>query len=495
MDHDTNRGSLPSLVEGAFADDAPYLDNLFAQTWQQLGLSRWLKRSGFRKRSGIDVTQTVFVLLVWKWLNVSSIAMFCRKALAWFTEAKKDGLYDFLKREDVPWRELNLRVAREVYRSQRWEGAGVRAYVLDDSIRNRRGKKMEGVSCHFDHVTNRHVMGHQVVTLGLATEEAFVPLDSQIYVSATKAVGLRREYRDGRSIAAKRYREATAQSKPQMGAQMMRRAMGKGLEADYLVADAWYGTKPMVRAALDLGVCPVLRMKKNKMKYRVVGELGRVQMLDAKELYERVVKGRWRKVRGLPWKAVSMEVDLDVSAQRDREPQWQRVRLLFVRALGESDRAQPGKKDWALFLCGDPHLEASKILQVYALRWGIEVYFKEVKQHLGLLSEQTSTFASYTASIHLCAVRYLMLVHAMLEGEGARVGEVRERLNDQMNALSFAGRLWQVFRAVISGTLRGMEKKLDCSVETLMQIIDQRIHDFLVQSLQLDAMTMRLEHE
>ncbi|MCU7879252.1 MAG: transposase [Candidatus Thiodiazotropha sp. (ex Lucinoma aequizonata)] len=43
---------------------------------------------------------------------------------------------------------------------------------MDDAIKTRCGKKMEGVSSHFDHVTGRHVMRQQVLTLGLATEEA-----------------------------------------------------------------------------------------------------------------------------------------------------------------------------------------------------------------------------------------------------------------------------------------------------------------------------------
>ena len=494
MGHGTSRRTLPSLVEGVLDQDTPYLDNLFAQAWKDLKLARAMKRAGFRKRSGIEVSETVFVLLLWKWLHVSSIAMFCRKALEWFSRAKKDVLYDFLKREDLAWREWNLRVAGELYRTHSWGAGGVRAYVLDDSIRVRRGKKMEGVSSHFDHVSNRHVMGHQVVTLGLATEEAFVPLDWQIYVSRTKAVELRRAHRDARSIAARRYREGTTRSKPRISTDMLKRAMRKGVMADYLVADAWYGTKTMVRAAVEVGVDAVLRMKKGTMKYRVGSEGGEVRMLDAKELYGQCIKGRWRKVRGLPWKAASLEVELDLSSEPKQRSQWRRVQLLFVRGLGESDRAQPGKKDWALFLCTDPQLGVSKVLQVYALRWGIEVYFKEVKQHLGFLSEQTSTFASYTASIHLCAIRYLMLVHAKLAGEGARVGEVRDRLQDQMNTLSFAGRLWQIFRAIISGTLRDVEKKLGCSAEDLMQTIDQRIHDFLVRSLQLDVLTMGLEH-
>ncbi|MCU7896714.1 MAG: transposase [Candidatus Thiodiazotropha sp. (ex Lucinoma aequizonata)] len=51
------------------------------------------------------------------------------------------------------------------------------------------------------------------------------------------------------------------------------------------------------------------------------------------------------------------------------------------------------------------------MLETYALRWGIEVYFKEAKQHLGFLQEQTTTFASHMPSVHLCAICYLMLVH------------------------------------------------------------------------------------
>ena len=339
-----------------------------------------LLRAGFRKRHGLEVTETVFVLMVWKWLNVSSVAMFCRDALGLFSRARKDVLYDFLKREDVNWRGFRLDAAREVYRRQGLDGSRVKAFVLDDSVKGRGGRKTEGVSSHYDHMTNRHVMGQQVLTLGLATEEAFLPLDSQVYVSRKKAQGLNRPYRDSRSIAARRYREATTRGKPQMGIGMMRRAKRRGLG-----------------------------------------------------------------------------------------------------------------KDWALFLCTDAKLAMSKVLEVYALRWGIEVYFKEAKQHLGFLGEQTRTFASHTASLHLCAIRYLMLVHAKRECDSARIGEVRAQIQDRWNALRFAGRLWQLFRAIISGTLDELGETLGCAAETLMTAIDDRVNRFFERSLQLDVMTMRLE--
>ena len=57
----------------------------------------------------------------------------------------------------------SIRAATQGNRSQ------VKAFVLDDSIKARRGKKMEDVSSHYDHTTNHHVMGQQVLTLGLVS--------------------------------------------------------------------------------------------------------------------------------------------------------------------------------------------------------------------------------------------------------------------------------------------------------------------------------------
>ena len=161
MNHDTKHPPLPSLVGTVLTDGNHYIDNLLAAAWKTLRLNQLLLCAGFSKRHGIEVTETVFVLMVWKWLNVSSVAMFCRNALGMFSRAKKDVLYDFLKREDINWRKFNMDTAKEVYKQQGLGDSRVKAFVLDDSVKARRGKKMEGVSSHYDHVTNRHVMGQQ----------------------------------------------------------------------------------------------------------------------------------------------------------------------------------------------------------------------------------------------------------------------------------------------------------------------------------------------
>ena len=81
MNHGTSHHRLPSLVSHVLNDGTHYIDNLFASAWTSLHLDRRLEAAGFAKRSGIAVTETVFVLMVWRWLSVSSIAVFCRTAL------------------------------------------------------------------------------------------------------------------------------------------------------------------------------------------------------------------------------------------------------------------------------------------------------------------------------------------------------------------------------------------------------------------------------
>ncbi|MCF6337173.1 MAG: transposase [Gammaproteobacteria bacterium] len=72
-------------------------------------------------------------------------------------------------------------------------------------------------ACHFDHTEGRHVVGQQVLTLGLVTEGLFMPLDSQIYMNGSKMQGLIRAFKDQCSTGVKRFDAAIDQSKPCVG--------------------------------------------------------------------------------------------------------------------------------------------------------------------------------------------------------------------------------------------------------------------------------------
>jgi hypothetical protein len=188
-----------------------------------------LHRAGFNKRSGLPIGQVVFTLSLWLWLKKDSIGMFARDSLQGMG---KDVLYNTMNREDLNWRKYHELIAYKAVGTFR---TGIKkAFVVDDSVVQRFGKKMPGISSHFDHTTGRHMMGQQVLTLGLSCEDGFVPLDNELFTSQTKVQELAKPFRDGRNTVAKRHRVAVQQTKPDMVASMIRRALRAGIEGHYL---------------------------------------------------------------------------------------------------------------------------------------------------------------------------------------------------------------------------------------------------------------------
>ena len=450
-----------------------------------------LNRAGFNKRSGTPMSDVMFSLMLWLWLQKESIGMFARECLQ--GSMGKDVLYDTMNREDLNWRKFHEQVTYKAV--QAFKPSGKKAYVVDDTVAQRFGKKMPGISSHFDHTSGRHMMGQQVLSLGLSCDDGFVPLDSELFISQTKAIALHEPFEDGRSIVAKRYRTAQQCTKPEMVSAMVKRALTAGITADYLLADAWFGTKGMIRLTQETALVPVLRMKKNNMKYRF-SEFVRGKTVshewDIQALYKHCVRKAWQPIRGQKYQAKIVDVELNLAESKDPE-EWVKVRLLFVRGNAGETQTTTGKHDWAVFLTTDTNLSSTEILELYSLRWAIEVYFKEAKQHLGFLKEQSNHYAAYIASIHLTAIRFCLLVIAKQTQGAASIALMRQKLCSNSTDISFAGKLWQVFRAVITGALDELRVVLGDAATLVMETIDAHIQCLFTQVLQLDPRTLRLE--
>ena len=104
-------------------------------------------------------------------------------------------------------------------------------------------------------------MGQQVVTLGVASEEQFVPVDNEIFISQTKEQAVDYHFNDGRSIAAKRYQQSKQQTKPKMVCDMIARAIRGGINADYFLADAWFATKHILIMTMTHSLIAIVRIK------------------------------------------------------------------------------------------------------------------------------------------------------------------------------------------------------------------------------------------
>ncbi len=110
--------------------------------------------------------------------------------------------------------------------------------------------------------------------------------------------------------------------------------------------------------------------------------------------------------------------------------------------------------------------------------------------HLGAVALSQLAYAS----VHLAAIRYLLLFEAMLRNGQLSYGEIRDRETGRLQILTYAALLWQLFRALIEGALDGLVRDLGRSVvRKILAAIDQTVEQFLTQALQMNPQQVSVQ--
>jgi hypothetical protein len=442
-----------------------------------------------RRSDGEPLTNLLCALLVWPLLKAKSLHCFCAE-LCQILAGKVSVLYDFLGREDINWRGLSNELAGRVYQANELGARSQRAFVVDDTSKARAGRKVEGTSCYFDHAEGRTRKGHQVLQLGLAGAQGFLPLEAQLVMGEKAAVGKPKDkpFKDQRSACARDLRRAGQETKHQLFRGMLQRALRAGFTAAHVLADAWFGCKENILCCLENQLIGIFQMKRGNLAYEYQGH-----RYTAGQLYALIQRRMRPKNRQARYKTASITVRINLETAERQPAQWAEVRLVFSAPV----RANSADT-WVVFLCTDVTLSDAKILEVYALRWSIEVYFKEIKQHLGFLKEQSGRYQLAYASVHLAALRYLLLFEAMLRSGQLTYGEIRDRESGRLQALTYAALLWQLFRALIEGALELLVRDLGRkAIRRVLAAIDQTVEGFLNEALHLtpDQVSVQLKAE
>jgi hypothetical protein len=456
-----------------------FADTELSEGIQRHGLGGLLSAAlGRQRRAGGEPLKRVLcALLVWPLLKAKSLHCFCAE-LCQFLAGQVSVLYDFLGREDVNWRGLSSELAWRVYQQNEMGSPSQRAFVVDDTSQARAGRKVEGTSCYFDHTESRMRKGHQVLQLGLAGEKGFLPVEAQIVMSEKAAVLKPKDkpFRDHRSSAARDLARAQRPNKHLRFREMLLRALRAGFRAAYVLADAWFGCKENIACCLDQHLIGIFQMKRGNLAYQYQGS-----SLTASQLYALVHRQMKPKNGKARYKTASLVVSLNLATGAGQPARWVEVRLVFSAPVRQSR-----SDTWVVFLCTQVRLSDEKILETYSLRWSIEVYFKEIKQHLGFLKEQSGRYQLAYASVHLAALRYLLLFEAMLRSGQLTYGQIRDRESGQLQTLTYASLLWQLFRALIAGALESLVRDLGRkTVQKVTEAIDQTVEAFLNEALQI----------
>jgi len=92
-----------------------------------------------------------------------------------FLDAKKDTFYRFLNNEYFHWRTFIYRLVLKMIAICDETPLRDKTLILDDTIEKKTGKEMELVSYHFDHTTQKSVLGYQLSSTGIPQRQTVLP--------------------------------------------------------------------------------------------------------------------------------------------------------------------------------------------------------------------------------------------------------------------------------------------------------------------------------
>jgi hypothetical protein len=351
------------------------------------------------------------------------------------TTMKKDSIYRLKNNENMPWRALLLVMAKQFQRlvNPTNEVDDKSAFILDDTTHAKTGRRIEQMTKVFDHVAGKKgsKLGFKNLTFGFFDGKSLTPLDFTLQVEKQLKKARHRKdrfkkQRDPKSAGAKRIKECHV-SKITNGLDMLKRALKHGFRAKYVLVDSWFSSHEFIQTVRGLGKIPmhlICGVRKDGRKYVYKGD-----SLNANEL-QRVLKneGHEKRCRKRNTRYFEVVVDYEGIGQ---------VKLYFCRF--------PYQKKWRLFLSTDTTLSLLSMLEIYSIRWSIEVFFKETKQHLKLGTCQSRDFDAQIAHITTCYILYTLLSYFRRVNAYDSLDGLFAEIKNDLIENNVAERLWALF--------------------------------------------------
>jgi len=323
--------------------------------------------------------------------------------------------------------------------------------IFDDTTIEKSGKKMEFLGRVWDHVKQRSVLGFKILVMLYWDGKSSIPLDFSIHrekgqredrpygMSKKELRGQYEKKRKKETESRKRIKELDT-NKITMMLKMFYSAVYRCLRIDYVLVDSWFTCEALIKAVVGQGIHLIGMYKIAKTKFLYRGKL-----LSYSEINKRIDKPkRCRKLRLYYKEADVMYGDI-------------RLTLFFSR------RGKRG--DWKVLLTTDTSLTFVKLIELYQIRWTIEVFNKEAKGLLNLGGCQSSDFDAQIADTTLSMIAYILLSFRFRYDRYESMGALYRSMNAESLRMTLDKRLWGLYLE----TIRIIAEVLDIDADDLME--------------------------
>ena len=239
-----------------------------------------------------------------------------------------------------------------------------------------------------------------------------------------------KKYRDAQTPGAERAEEADIKKTTSM-MNMLKRAIKRGFHADYVLTDSWFCNLELIKLITRLHEkCNINLLTMAKMgatKYRLTSNK---QFYNAQEL---VIKFERKAISARSHKSKYIKVPVTYGDVR--------INLFFVK-MGKCN-------SWKLLITTDLTMGFQKLMDVYQIRWSIEIFFRESKQYLNLGKSKSTSFDAQIADATISLVQYTILsFHQRISNYGSFDGVFASALEDAMQN-SIASELQKLFWIIL----------------------------------------------
>lgn len=430
------------------------------------------------KEKGYEVSQLLHVLLIMPFVRMMNVWSMVQSGYNFLTEAQKDAFYRLKNNSGIDWRKVLYQFCKRFVTLTKTKGnaigKGIKCLIIDDSSLHKSGVKIEKMGKIWDHVLNKPVLGMKLLACTFWDGVSLLPLDFTLHREkgknkkmpfGIKKRKLQKQYKKERetsSAGAKRDKECDI-SKTAAAIQMIKRAVKHGFVPDYVLCDSWFFCFELLQVvkALKNGSVQLLAMcKMGKINFEWMGkEYSAGQLL--KHLAGK--KKRCRKIN-------SYYIECTVTYQGV-------VLKLFFSRFSKSDK-------WRLLVTTDISLSYIKAIEIYQIRWSIEVMFKELKQYLQIEKCQSLDFDAQIADTSIRLIQYLILTFKKRFECYETLGGLFRHSQEMLQDMVLAERLWLLFLEIVKEIAEILEIDITELIEKMIwcEKTENLINQFLMMN-------------
>jgi len=412
------------------------LTNIF----KSLKISESLKEFNYLKQNGYNVKMVLSMLLVMVVTGKKTVSSSLSSLSEHGIEIGKDVFYRLKNNESICWRRILWHIVMkfiQITLSTVLPGEPYKPHCLifDDTTVKKSGKKMEKLGRVWDHVEQRSILGFKILVMLYWDGKSFIPVDFSIHREKGKKEAkpygmskkeLRRQYskkRSKESESCKRMNELDT-NKIEMMLRMFYNAMYRCLRVDYVLVDSWFTCEALINTVISQGVHLIGMYKIATTKFSYRG-----QQLTYSEINSRI--SRLQRCRSLKYHYKRADVIYGDTP----------LTLFFSR------QGTNGK--WKVFLTTDKILSFKRLVELYQIRWAVEVFNKEAKGLLNLGGCQSSTFDAQVADTTISMIAYILLTFRFRYEHYESKGALYRSMNAEFLRITIDIRLWELFLETI----------------------------------------------